>query len=220
MNVEHVSKLIQVYILQSLNSGDNSNPQTSAMFELILQSLMKDIDVNGLSQGMNYQNLGVDRNFSSDEFKNSNLNYNEDIKITEKSTMDIESAIKYASQKYGVEEEFIRAIIKNESGFNQNAISKAGAMGLMQLMPSTAKSLGVNNPFDVLENIDGGTRYIKRLINAFNGNKELALSAYNGGIGRMNKRGVDTVEEINKMPKETQKYVDKVMKTYNTYKNL
>lgn len=220
MNVDYVSKLIQVYILQSLNSGENSNPQTSAMFELVLQSLMKDMDTDSLSQGINSPNLASDKNYSGYEYKNSNLNPKEDIKITEKSTIDIENAISYAAQKYGVEEEFIRAIIKNESGFNKNAVSEAGAMGLMQLMPSTAKSLGVNNPFDVLENIDGGTRYIKRLINSFNGNKELALSAYNGGIGRMNKRGVDTVEEINKMPKETQKYVDKVMKTYNNYKNL
>jgi len=84
----------------------------------------------------------------------------------------------------------------------------------MQLMPSTASSLGVNNPFDALENVDGGTRYLKKLIDGFDGNVELALSAYNGGIGRMNRLGVDSKDKINRMPSETQRYVEKVMNTY------
>lgn len=131
---------------------------------------------------------------------------------------EIQAAISAAANKYGVDEDFIKAIVKQESGFRSDAVSKAGAMGLMQLMPKTAESLGVENPFNVLENIDGGTRYIKKLINSFDGSKELALSAYNGGIGRMNKRGVDTVDEIGNMPKETQNYVAKVMSSYSSYK--
>ena len=72
--------------------------------------------------------------------------------------------------------------------------------------------------YDALENIDGGTKYIKKLVDSFGGNKELALSAYNGGISRMNRRGVDTVAEIDLMPKETQNYVDKVMKNFEDNK--
>jgi soluble lytic murein transglycosylase-like protein len=134
------------------------------------------------------------------------------------SSESIEVAIQAAAKKYGVDEDFIKAMIKQESSFKTDAVSKAGAIGLMQLMPKTAESLGVNNPFNVMENVDGGTKYIKKLMDSFGGSKELALSAYNGGISRMNRRGVDTTEEIANMPKETQNYVNKVMKAYESYK--
>ena len=137
---------------------------------------------------------------------------------TAASNENIDIAIQAAAKKYGVDEDFIKAMIKQESSFRSDAVSKAGAMGLMQLMPKTAESLGVNNPFNVMENVDGGTKYIKNLMDSFGGSKELALSAYNGGISRMNRRGVDTTEEIINMPKETQNYVDKVMKAYESYK--
>jgi soluble lytic murein transglycosylase-like protein len=134
-------------------------------------------------------------------------------------SQDIEKAIDAASEKYGVDKDFIKAVIKQESGFHQNAVSSAGAVGLMRLMPSTAKSLGVN-PYNPIDNIDGGTKYLRNLLNAFNGNKKLALAAYNGGISRMNRLGVDTTEEISKMPKETRNYVANVIKIYETNKSV
>lgn len=132
----------------------------------------------------------------------------------------IDSAIKAASRKYGVEEGFVRAIIKQESNFNPNCTSRAGAMGLMQLMDYNCKEYGVSNPYNIEDNVDGGVKYIKNLLDKFNGNKQLALSAYNGGITRMSKRGVDTVPEIVNMPKETRDYVTKVMGYYNQYKDI
>ena len=132
----------------------------------------------------------------------------------------IDNAIKEASKKYGVEESFVRSIIKQESSFNPNCTSKAGAKGLMQLMDYNCKEYGVKNPYNIEDNINGGVKYIKELLDKFDGNKQLALSAYNGGITRMRNRGVDTVQEIVKMPKETIDYVTKVMGYYNQYKEV
>lgn len=204
MKVDEMAKVMQVYMLQNVYSNQNSTSQTSMMFELLLQSMMKDMN----SQGSSNEKIFTDK--VNEIKKDINLNF----------PKDIDGAIKYASEKYGVDEDFIRALIKQESSFNPRAVSRAGAQGLMQLMPSTAKSLGVGNPFDVLENIDGGTRYLKGLLDRFNGSKELALAAYNGGSGRMRRLGVDTVEEIGKMPGETRNYVSNVMNNYRNYKQL
>lgn len=126
----------------------------------------------------------------------------------------IDNAISKASKKYGVDENLIRAIIKVESNFDPNVVSSAGAKGLMQLMPENCKDLGITDPFDIEQNIDGGTRHIKEYLDKYDGDVEMALMAYNGGPTRMAKRGVKSIDDIYKMPKETQNYVPKVMKYY------
>ncbi|MPM77408.1 hypothetical protein SDC9_124411 [bioreactor metagenome] len=93
-------------------------------------------------------------------------------------------------------------------------MSRAGAKGLMQLMPENCRDLGVKDPLNIEENIDGGTRHIKEYLDKYNGDVEMALMAYNGGPTRMAKRGVKSINDIYKMPKETQNYVPKVMKYY------
>ena len=122
--------------------------------------------------------------------------------------VDIQRMVSSACEKHNVDPKLVMAVIQQESNFNQNAISKAGAQGLMQLMPSTAKSLGVINAFNPEENINGGVKYLKTLLDRFNGNKILALAAYNAGPG--------AVDKHNGIPpyKETQNYVRNILKNY------
>lgn len=126
----------------------------------------------------------------------------------------IYSAVDSAARKYGVDSNLILAIIKQESDFDSNSTSGVGAAGLMQIMPENFAHLGITDQYDVNQNIDGGTKLIKEYLDQYNGNTEMALMAYNGGPGTMQRRGVSSASDLYKMPGETQNYVPKVMGYY------
>lgn len=117
-----------------------------------------------------------------------------------------------AALRYGIDPMLIKAVIKQESNFNPNATSDKGALGLMQLMPGTARDMDVADVFDPRENIFGGTRYLKRLSSQFKGDLALTLASYNAGPER-----VCATNRIPDIP-ETQDYVRTVISLYNTYK--
>ncbi|MCH7927520.1 MAG: lytic transglycosylase domain-containing protein [Candidatus Dadabacteria bacterium] len=122
---------------------------------------------------------------------------------------DYNKYIQRVARRHSLDPNLIKAIIKIESNFDPKAVSRKGAMGLMQLMPQTALNNGVSNPFDPAQNIAGGSRYFKKLMNMFNGNIKLALAGYNAGENAVIKYGY-------KIPpyNETQNYVEKVLYHY------
>jgi len=120
-----------------------------------------------------------------------------------KSPPELNDIVKHASKIHEVDPELIRSVIQAESNFDANATSSRGAKGLMQLMPETAKDLGVKNCYNPVENIMAGTRYLKSLLNRYDGNIELTLAAYNWGMGNVEKHP-------DRLPKETRTYIARV----------
>lgn len=183
-------------VLSALN-GESSIDQISSVFELINK------DYEGLECGQDLSLQNTD--YVNEEAKTDSLS--------------IEEAINEASEKYNVDAKFIKSVIKQESNFNPNSVSSAGALGLMQLMPANAKHYGVSNPFDVSQNVDAGTRLLKDYLNMYGNNKKMALAAYNAGPTGIKKRGVTDTSKFNNLPEETQNYVKKVMNYYSSQSN-
>ncbi len=125
------------------------------------------------------------------------------------SSEEIHRAIKVYAKRYQLDPALLRAVIKVESNYRQDALSRRGAVGLMQLMPPTAVSLKVANIHDPLQNIQGGAKQLRQLLNLYHGNLRLALAAYNAGVHRV-KRGVPKI-------RETTAYIEKVLAHYNAY---
>lgn len=186
------------YGVSNIPTGIINNIYTNISNNLAIRNEVAGYQVNESNS------LGLSNASNNVEITNSNLTQKE----------QIEDAVKKASKKYGVDANLIKAVIKTESNFNPNVVSRAGAKGLMQIMPSNFKNLGISNPFDIYQNVDGGTKLLKQYIDKYNGDIQMALMAYNGGPTRMKNRGVTSIEHIYKMPKETQNYVKKVMKYY------
>ncbi|OJT83962.1 transglycosylase [Clostridioides difficile] len=220
--MNEISSLINILALTQLSGSNTTNQcncgyNNSSGFDMIMMTLLKALSQNNqqTSNGYNLSSNSEKLFNELDSVANNTVGKFIEVDTKDKSVKSrIENAVEQASKKYNVDANLIKAIIKVESDFNPNTVSSAGAKGLMQLMPENCRDFGVTNPFNIEQNIDAGTRHIKEYIDMFGGSIEMGLMAYNGGPGRMRSRGVESISDLYKMPKETQNYIPKVMKYY------
>lgn len=198
----------------SCTCSESSSSSTGA-FDIVLTSLLKAINEKNKLATTEEEKISLESLLNSyNNISKGDILY-DNIPVDER----IENAVQLYSNKYGVDSDLVKAIIKVESNYDPNVVSSAGAQGLMQLMPENCTSLGVTDPLNIEQNIEGGVKHIKEYIDRYNGDIEMALMAYNGGPTRMANRGVNSIDDIYKMPKETQNYVPKVMSYYRGYAN-
>ncbi|WP_066871644.1 lytic transglycosylase domain-containing protein [Clostridium mediterraneense] len=222
----------QIAAFMLLSQMKSSSKESSPIFDIVMHSVLSSMtNSNNSTESSNLSDLKKEENnevilkplnpsLTSQENKvnvESNINVetkiesNNNITLTEQR---INVAIENASKKYRIDKGIIRAIIKAESNFNPSVTSSAGAQGLMQIMPANFSFLGISNGYDIEQNINGGAKLLRNYLDRYNGNLEMALMAYNGGPGTMERRGVKSASDLYKMPKETQNYVPKVLKYY------
>lgn len=225
MTIESLQNIMRLAIVSDMMNNKSDGSGDSGVFDIVLYSLL-----NSVANNTNYTQTSLDNSEVLGDILNNNVTSNiNNYKVNQNSTKEvtiesnnsdtntkINMAVKSAAQKYGIDENLIKAIIKKESSFNPNAVSSAGAKGLMQIMPFNFKSLGITDPFNIEQNIEAGTKLLKQYLDKFDGNVEMGLMAYNAGPGTMRKRGVSAPHELYKMPKETQNYVPKVMSYYRS----
>lgn len=214
MQINNVEQMLQIQLMSQMLQQMQQSSGDSNTFQVALESMMQAMENSNSNSNTDLSMLGLaDFDNSSGSINGISDGLSSSNNLSTPNT-SIEDAVDKAAKKYNVDKPLIEAVIKQESSFNPAAKSSAGAMGLMQLMPGTAQAMGVDNPYDVEENVDGGTHYLRNLLDMYAGSKELALSAYNAGPGTLAARNVDSTDEISKLPNETKNYVSKVMKYY------
>ncbi|HGG0417507.1 TPA: lytic transglycosylase domain-containing protein [Clostridium sporogenes] len=212
--------LQQMLQMQLMGQIMKSSFGDSSSFQIVLDSLLKAMENKDISGSNNMLSLDSIANSGNKYYgagqrlEDAKREINSIKSEVRTGNITIDSAVEKASRKYGIDKDLLMSVIKQESDFNPNCVSNAGAQGLMQLMPGTASELGVTNPFDIEQNIDGGAKYLKKMLDMHGNVKELALAVYNAGPGTLQWRGVKNISDINKLPSETRNYVKNIMKNY------
>lgn len=179
-----------------------TSPNTTTSFGSLVKSTEKKVEPKIYNRNDLNALIGVQNTPKTENFATKVTN---ELVGTKNQILDMVTKI---SKRHGVDDKLVKALIKQESGFKVDAKSKVGALGLMQLMPETAKSLGVKNPMNPVENVEGGVTYLKSMLDKYNGNVILALAAYNAGPG-----AVDKFDGVPPYP-ETQNYVKNILRDY------
>jgi soluble lytic murein transglycosylase-like protein len=232
MNIDPrtLKELLQLQLLNRMDllsstSNSNTNNDNDSNFSGLLNDILSQNNVGNRAEVSSLQAMADNTALKPMSFSPlftaaSSYSQNEKVKASAK-VVELDPLIQEASRRHGVQSSLVKAVIDAESSFDSKAVSGAGAKGLMQLMDETGKGLGVNDPFDPVQNIQGGTKYLSNLIRKYNGNEGVALAAYNAGSGRVDRLGIrddnDLHEKLDQLPKETQKYVSKVMNLQRKY---
>ena len=208
MNVDQLKVMLELQALQNFNQPTTQSG--NGLFQEMLSGILSE-----QSNALGATATRLEELFNSAQTAVNNLDLAKQsvshmlppvqlTKVAAKSNADFDGIIDQAASMFNLPAKLIKSVIHKESNFNPNAVSHAGASGLMQLMPATARGLGVKNVFDPAENILAGSKYLRQMLDRYDNNLELALAAYNAGPGNVDKYGG--------IPpfKETQNYVSKV----------
>ncbi|MFD1335255.1 lytic transglycosylase domain-containing protein [Oceanobacillus iheyensis] len=201
MEINGLPQMMPFQIMSSLQTSNSTDSLGVSFQQLLLEKINEAERRTSLDFGSNLVSVPYRMQSPLNAIDNSSITTNNS------SVSAYQQLISNASQKYGVDESLINAVIKHESNYNPNATSSAGAQGLMQLMPQTAAGLGVTNAYDPAQNINAGTKYLSQMLQRYNGDNQLALAAYNAGPGNVDKyQGIPPF-------RETTAYVSKVMQS-------
>ena len=214
LKIQDFRTLMDLQAIQQFSTGNITNTSSSrSMFQEMLTGLMSSDALENTSQSLGSLLSTVETEAQSILQSNASPSLNPSTTAattqqTSETVTNFDDIINEAATLYNLPEKLIKSVIKQESNFNPSATSYAGAAGLMQLMPATARSLGVDDITDPKQNVMGGSKYLSQMLSRYNGDIEIALAAYNAGPGN--------VDKYNGIPpfSETQNYVQKVFKNY------
>lgn len=209
---EKAALAAEILRLQMMRSAVTINDTVQEPATANISNALKSVLTNYVESSQK-TDAGLPESLQAEEKQDSTVgaispSYVDDLPVNTQGTSRFDGIIKTAAKCYGVQEGLIKAVIKMESNFNPTAVSRAGAQGLMQLMPGTAAGLGVKNSFDPEQNIMAGTRFLRDLLDKYGNDLDSALAAYNWGPGNVDRnRGAF-------LPRETKEYLVKVKKYY------